>query len=127
MSFVNVGGNLIHTSALSTTGSSGTMLISGTNSNLSVSTGAGYLTWGGSTVNYSVEKTTFHVLGEDIEVTGFCDENLPVIISTLNVLGKPFYDEAIKNGIVFPEEIENYLQYKLKVVDRDRKINDLLK
>lgn len=119
--------SLVNTS-LGLTGSSGLIITSGTNSSITTSTLSGqYLPWGGSTINYSVEKTTFHVLGEDIEVSGFCDENLAVVISTLNVLGKPFYDEAIKNGIVFPDEIEKFLQYKLKVVERDRKINDLLK
>ena len=113
-----------------TNSSTGILSILGaTNSSITTisSSNGQYMTWGGSTINYSTEKTTFHVLGEDIEVTGFCDENLAVVISTLNVLGKPFYDEAIKNGIIFPDEIEKYLQYKLKVVDRDRKINDLLK
>ena len=140
MGFVNIAGQTVHTSAIgapvfgtpsisSSVGNSGVINISGTNSSITTSTlsSGQYLTWGGSTMNYSINKITYHVLGEDIEVEGYGDPHLAVAISTLNVLGKPFYDELKKNNITLPSEIEEYLEVKFKILERDRKIKDILK
>ena len=140
MGFVNIGGQSVHTSSISTpvfgtpsisnsVGNSGIISISGTNSSITTSTisSGQYLTWGGSTMNYSMNKTIYHVLGEDIEVDGYGDQYLAVAISTLNVLGKPFYDELKKNNITLPSEIEEYLEIKFKILERDRKIKEILK
>jgi hypothetical protein len=140
MGFVNIAGQTVHTSAIgapvfgtpsisSSVGNSGVINISGTNSSITTSTlsSGQYLTWGGSTMNYSINKTTYHVLGEDIEVDGYGDPHLAVAISTLNVLGKPFYDELKKNNLNLPSEIEEYLEIKFKILERDRKIKEILK
>lgn len=142
MGFVNVGGSTVHTSVIGSpiygtpslsgsiglTGSSGVISISGTNSTITTTTTHGqYLIYGGSTMNISIQKATYHVLGEDVEVEGYVDANLAVMISTLNVLGKPFYDELKKNNISLPDEIEEYLKLKFKILERDRKINEVLK
>jgi len=140
MGFVNIGGQTVHTSAIgapvfgtpsisSTIGNSGIISISGTNSSITTSTlsSGQYLTFRGSTMNHLVNKTTYHVLGEDFQVEGYGDPNLSVVISTLNVLGKPFYDQLKKNNISLPTEIEEYLEVKLKILERDRKIKDILK
>jgi hypothetical protein len=108
------------------TSSSGILTISGTNSSITTSTIPSGLTWGGSTMNYSTNKTTYHVLGEDIEVITWGDPNLAVAISTLNILGKPFYDQLKKNNITLPTEIEEYLEVKFKILERDRKIKDII-
>jgi len=140
MGFVNIGGQTVHTSAIgapvfgtpsisSSVGNSGIINISGTNSSITTSTlssSGQYLVYGGSTINYT-NKTTYHVLGEDVQVEGYGDPNLSVVISTLNVLGKPFYDQLKKNNISLPTEIEEYLEVKLKILERDRKIKDILK
>jgi len=140
MGFVNIGGQIVHTSAIgapvfgtpsisNSVGNSGIISISGTNSSITTSTlsSGQYLTWGGSTMNYSINKITYHVLGEDIEVEGYGDSHLAVAISTLNVLGKPFYDELKKNNLTLPSEIEEYLEIKFKILERDRKIKEILK
>jgi hypothetical protein len=74
-----------------------------------------------------MNKTTYHVLGEDIQVDGYGDTHLAVAISTLNILGKPFYEQLKKNNITLPTEIEEYLEVKFKILERDRKIKDILK
>ena len=142
MGFVNIGGQTVHTSAIGSpifgtpsvtscslygTGSS-TLTISGTNSNTTITNGTAgsYVVYGnGSTLSFA--KTTYHVLGEDIQVDGYGDPYLAVTISTLNVLGKPFYDELKKNNVSLPTEIEEYLELKFKILERDRKIKDILK
>jgi hypothetical protein len=139
MGFVNISGQTVHTSSISapvfgtpsisnSVGNSGIINISGTNSSITTSTlsSGQYLTWGGSTMNY-INKTTYHVLGEDIEVDGYGDPHIAVAISTLNVLGKPFYDELKKNNLTLPSEIEEYLEKKFKILERDRKIKEILK
>jgi hypothetical protein len=48
------------------------------------------------------------------------------MISTLNVLGKPFYDELKKNKVSFSNEIEDFLKEKFKIMERDSKIDSIL-
>jgi hypothetical protein len=48
------------------------------------------------------------------------------MISTLNVLGKPFYEELKKNNVSFPDDMDKFIQQRLKVIDRDKKIKDIL-
>ena len=130
MGFVNINGQSVHTSSITPvfgTSSSSSILTIGTNSSITTLNGGQYLTWGGSTMNYSINKTTYHVLGEDIEVDGYGDPYLAVAISTLNILGKPFYDELKKNNVTLPSEIEEYLEVKFKILERDRKIKEILK
>lgn len=74
-------------------------------------------------------KTTYHVLGEDVEVSAsnyYKDLTLVTNIATLNVLGKPFLEELHKNGVFFPTEIEEYLEKKFKWLERDKKIDDII-
>ena len=104
----------------------GVVLTTTTGSNL-VTAGSN-LVYGGSTMNWHMNvRTTYHVLGEDIQVENNSDPHLVIAISTLNVLGKPFYDELRKNNLTFPSEIEEYLEIKFKVLERDKKIKDILK
>ena len=48
------------------------------------------------------------------------------MISTLNVLGKPYYDELKKNNVSFSNEIEDFLKQKFKILERDTKIDSIL-
>ena len=131
MGFVNINGQSVHTSSITPvfgTSSSSSILTIGTNSSITTSTlnGGQYLTWGGSTMNYSINKTTSHVLGEDIEVDDYGDPHLAIAISTLNVLGRPFYEELKKNKISFPQEMDEFIQQRLKVLERDMKIESII-
>jgi hypothetical protein len=75
----------------------------------------------------STLKTRYHILGEDVEVSGFYQDGATTImIATLNVLGKPFLDELHKNNTFFPTEIEEYLEKKFKWLERDKKIDDII-
>jgi hypothetical protein len=48
------------------------------------------------------------------------------MISTLNILGKPYYDELKKNNVSFSNEIEDFLKQKFKILERDTKIDSIL-
>lgn len=100
----------------------------GTNTNITLANGSGNLAIGsgvysGTSANIASQKVTYHVLGEDIEVSGYYDTNLVMIISILNVLKKPYYDELKKNRFKFPEEIENCL----RIGFRDNLIDEIMK
>lgn len=71
-----------------------------------------------------IQKTTYHILGEDIEIDAPQDFNTTIAISTLNVLGKPFYDELKKNGVNFNEKIEEYLKVKFRDIKIETILND---
>lgn len=77
---------------------------------------------------YANSATKYYILGEYVEVKNYYhDTNLAVIISLINVLGKPFYDSLKENYISLPNEIEEYLQNKFKILERDEKINKIIK
>ena len=104
-----------------------TVITTGTN-NLTLANGSGNLAIGsgvyaGTSANIAPQKVTYHVLGEDIEVSGYYDTNLIMIIATLNVLKKPYYDELKKNKFKFPEEIDNCL----RIGFRDNLIDEIMK
>lgn len=95
-----------------------TIITTGTN-NLAIGSGV----YAGTSATIAPQKVTYHVLGEDIEVSGYYDTNLIMIIATLNILKKPYYDELKKNRFKFPEEIDNCL----RIGFRDNLIEDLMK
>jgi len=80
----------------------------------------------GTSFNTTFSKVKYHILGEDIEVSGYLDGTTAMIISTLNVLGKPYYDELKKNNVSFCNEIEDFLKQKFKILERDNKIDSIL-
>lgn len=93
------------------------------NTSATISSGGLY----GTSFNTTLAKTKYHILGEDIEVSGYIDGTTAMMISTLNVLGKPFYDELKKNNVNFSNEIEDFLKQKFKILERDNKIDSILK
>ena len=102
-------------------------LISGSSSNISITSGTN-LVYNGSSLITS-QKNIYHILSEDVEVSNggyYKDVNLVTNISILNVLGKPFLDELHKNNTFFPTEIEDYLEKKFKWLERDKKIDDII-
>jgi hypothetical protein len=80
----------------------------------------------GTSFNTTISKVKYHILGEDVEVDGYIDGTTAMMISTLNVLGKPYYDELKKNNVSFSNDIEEYLKVKFKVMERDTKIDSIL-
>ena len=70
-----------------------------------------------------VNKCTYNVLGEDIEIEGWTDSQLANTIATINVLGEPFYIELKKQKVYLPSKIEDFLKIKF----RDSKIDNILK
>lgn len=112
----------------------GIFAITGSSSNTSTTiSGSGLvsgtsLVYNGSSFTIGASKTTYHILGEDVEVSNgvYADPNLVTNISILNILGKPFLDELHKNNTFFPSEIEDYLEKKFKWLERDKKIDDII-
>ena len=78
------------------------------------------------TSGYSSTITKYHILGEEFENSGYLDGTTAVMISTLNVLGKPFYDELKKNNVSFPDDMDEFIQQRLKVLERDVKIESII-
>lgn len=124
MGFVNINGNNVHASALSLSyGSTG----STTTTTLITGSGSSYYTTAGSSYyNTLLAKSTYHILGEDVEVDGYKDNSIVMIIATINVLGKPYYDELLKQGVVLPSEISTFLERRLLILERDRKIDSII-
>ena len=94
------------------------------NMSINILSGAGL--YGTSFNTTSLAKTKYHILGEDVEVSGYIDGTTAMMISTLNVLGKPYYDELKKNNVSFSNEIEDFLKQKFKILERDTKIDSIL-
>lgn len=135
MGFVNINGQQLHTSNISTTGPTGS---SGQqNSSISIS-GGSITTTTGSNNNLvyssssgsfviSSPKTTYFILGEEFETEAYwTDSSLALIISSINIMGKPFYDDLKKQGVVLPEDIDDFINERFKIIERDKKIEDII-
>jgi hypothetical protein len=70
---------------------------------------------------------TYNVLGKDIKVPINNDIYLSMIISSINIIGKPYYDEIRKQGIILPNEITSHLDASFRILDRDNKIDSIIK
>jgi hypothetical protein len=80
----------------------------------------------GTSFNTTIAKTKYHILGEEVEVSGYIDGTTAMMISTLNVLGKPYYDELKKNNVSFSNEIEDFIKQKFKILKREDRIDSIL-
>jgi hypothetical protein len=80
----------------------------------------------GTSFNTTISKAKYHIFGEDVEVEGYIDGTTAMMISTLNVLGKPYYDELKKNIVSFSNEIEDFLKQKFKILQREDRIDSIL-
>lgn len=133
MGFVNINGNQVHTSNIGTSNitvgkwSSGVTGSSGTSGTISIS---GHTA---SYISYSIQpqKTTYHILGEDFEIEGWQNEWVAIHLSHLNTyaklgLAKVYYEELKKNKIRFEDNIDEIIQKRLLIVERDRKINSII-
>jgi len=80
----------------------------------------------GTSFNTTIAKTNYHILGEEVEVSGYIDGTTAMMISTLNVLGKPYYDELKKNNVSFSNEIEDFIKQKFKILQREDRIDSIL-
>jgi hypothetical protein len=80
----------------------------------------------GTSFNTTIAKAKYHILGEDVEIDGYIDGTTAMMIATLNVLGKPYYEELKKNNVSFSNKIEEYLKARFKVLERDTKIDSIL-
>lgn len=72
------------------------------------------------------EWSTYNVLGEEVEIESLRDPFLAQNLSLINILGKPFYEELVKNRFEFNGKIKEVLEQKFKILDRDKKINSVL-
>jgi len=126
MGFVNIGGHTVHTSTLSgsigLTGSSGSIGVSGYTSNSTLTTTGS----ANSTYTIQPQKTTYHLLGEDITVESYADHNVAQLIALINCIGWKYYEEIQKQGISFTGELKAILEQKYKAYSRDQKINNIL-
>lgn len=121
MGFININGNQVHTSALSSalsSATSGTIGITNSSSNTTTTITPGsnlYYSNSSGTFTTQLAKTTYNVLGEDIEVDGFKDGMTSLMVAQLNVLGKEFYYELKKQDCHFPQQIDDFLQKKFEI------------
>jgi hypothetical protein len=88
----------------------------GTNTILAQNTNVNFVVSGGY-------KAAYVILGEEVSINGYKDIQLASCIAQINILGKPYYDELIKQGITFSDEIEKVLNRKFIELERDRKID----
>lgn len=105
-------------SILTTSGTSGHITTTGGN-------GVYYSSGVSGTIGPSILK--LHILGEDYELkNSYNDSTLAITIATLNVLKRPFWEELKKQSIKFDKDLEEFIEERLKVLDRDQKLETLL-
>lgn len=84
-------------------------------SNISISMGS----------SISSIKNKYFILGEYFELDLY-DGYLLIMISTLNVLGRPFYEDLKKQPVYLPNELIEVIEKRLTIIERDSKIDSIL-
>ena len=82
----------------------------------------------GSTISIgsiSPIKNKYFILGEYFELDLY-DGYLLIMISTLNVLGRPFYEDLKKQPVYLPNELIEVIEKRLTIIERDSKIDSIL-
>ena len=75
---------------------------------------------------WATQKSKYIVFDQEVEIDGYLDTNTAMVVSLINLLGKPYYDEIKKQGISFDCKIENVMLENFKIHERDKKINTIL-
>lgn len=119
MGFITINGQSVHTSSISL---SGTCTASSTITTPPLGTTT-YITSPGY---ITPTKSTYHLMGEDIEVYGFHDFNTSITISLISTIGWKYYEELKKNNVTFSTELGDILEQRYKVYVREQKINSIL-
>ena len=113
-------------SVISISGATGPQGATGPIGNTINITGGSYSYTSSSLFTLNIPKTTYNVLGEDVEVSGHKDAITAMYISMVNISGSEFYEEVKKQGISFPSEIDDVIKKRLVIHDRDKKLNSIL-
>lgn len=72
-------------------------------------------------------KTKYFILGEYFELDLYDNGYyLSIMISTLNVLGRPFYEDLKKQPVHLPNELTEAIEKRLTIIERDSKIDSIL-
>lgn len=82
--------------------------------------------------NVSIAKTKYFILGEEYECNTYNDVmvnhiQIAMIIATLNILGEPFWIDLKKQGCVLNSDMANFIETRLKIINRNNKVEDILK
>lgn len=117
MGFININGQQVHTSNISTSTSSNTTISGGSNIYTTTSSG-----------NFAIysQRAKYNILGEEFEIDGYQDPTIAIIISSINIMGKPFYDDLKKQDVHLPKEIDDFLLQKFRILERDTKIDSVI-
>ena len=77
--------------------------------------------------SHSQPTTPYIILGEEFKAKSYYID-LPVanVIATLNVLGKPYWDELKKQGPGLDYDMIEFIENRIKVIERDKKVDDIL-
>jgi len=71
-------------------------------------------------------KVKYIILGEEFETEGYTNLEIATIIATINVLGKPYWIELKKQNVSFGNDMENFIEERFLVLERDRKITEII-
>jgi hypothetical protein len=129
MGFINVNGQQVHTSSINTNvvySGSGTVSNNTSISILNTGTSSIYTTSTNNTFAIYSQKAKYIILGEEFEMDGYQDSTIAIIISSINIMGKPFYDDLKKQNVHLPGEIEEFLEQRFIILERDKKIEDII-
>lgn len=80
--------------------------------------------WGSG--SFTIQKTKYVILGEDFETSNYFDATVGMAIALINVLGKPYWLELKRQNVSLGIEIDTFIENRITILDRDKKIDDLL-
>jgi hypothetical protein len=108
-------------------GTSGTSRTSGWSNNMSITNISSMFSSCTSLKNITIKyENKYVILGEEYKTDYAFSNDIVIAIATLNVLGKPYWIELKKQNFSFGYDLDKFIEERIIVLDRDRKIDDIL-
>lgn len=130
MGFININGHNVHTSSISGIGLTGSTITTSSGyfglTGSTITTGTITTSSGYYTANAIGYKSSYNLMGEDIEVNGYQDPHVAHLIASINVLGWKYYEEFKKQHIDISDSLLTILEKRYKSYQREQKIDNII-
>lgn len=81
-------------------------------------------------VNYTMPKSKYKLFGKDIEIDGYKDTNISMLLTHINLHGIVWYmkfkEQYTDSEVPLPEELSKELEVEIIAYKRDKHISDII-
>jgi hypothetical protein len=84
-----------------------------------------YVSVSGSGTTFIPPKTKYVLLSKEVEISGYHDTNIAIVISLINTIGIKYYIDLKNQGFSFGNELDEILNKEIIIRNRNEKIKTI--